>query len=86
MEVPTTVSEVFISENFIVSELEKVKTGLESLTIKEAQADLVTEEVKEMPKQPEAVLMDFSNTFKAGTRGFKKKAPKKVPQPDIETA
>ncbi len=26
----------------------------------------------------ESVLLDFSNTFKQGTRGFKKKAAKKV--------
>jgi len=38
------------------------------------------EETKSSEKHQEvAVLLDFSNTFKAGTRGFKKKATKKVP-------
>ena len=32
----------------------------------------------EGPARQEAVLMDFSNTFKAGTRGFKKKTVKKA--------
>jgi len=66
-------STVFISENIDVPELEN---ALDSLTI---VAKSEVEEVKEPIKQvPESVLMDFSNTFKAGTRGFKKKAPKKV--------
>jgi hypothetical protein len=41
---------------------------------------MALEETKSSEKHlQEAVLLDFSNTFKAGTRGFKKKATKKVP-------
>jgi hypothetical protein len=41
------------------------------------------EETKSSEKTEEAaVLLDFSNTFKDGTRGFKKKANKKaLPKP-----
>ena len=37
-----------------------------------------TEEKMLPPAKEEAVLMDFSNTFKSGTRGFAKKGKKKV--------
>ncbi len=78
----STSSEVFISENAVP--INDVDRALDSLTIS-SEKEETKDTVRKQPP-PEAVLMDFSNTFKAGTRGFKKKVTKKAPTTDhIET-
>ena len=58
---------------------------LSSAEIATQLKDMALEETKSSEKHlQEAVLLDFSNTFKAGTRGFKKKATKKVPPQLLE--